>query len=76
MKAILIAVVMILAGCDSSSKSHDQCIRSEIFQQCISVVKDKNMNGKDADVIKECDTAAYYQSIRNEAVVKPECRPS
>jgi hypothetical protein len=54
----------------------DQCLRREIFNECL-----KNLPGGPVatkyndwdEVVSECRTAAYYMSKRKRAVVKPEC---
>lgn len=78
--ALLLASAM-LAGClekvEPSSFS-DQCMRAELFQQCLKALPagpvSTHYNDWD-EVVAACENAAYYQSIREKAQIKPECRP-
>ena len=82
MKATVITVLLVagaLSGCMPETPTTDQCLRQEIFKQCmISVPKGPThltAAGNDWDeVVSACGTAAYYQSIRAKAAIAPQCR--
>ena len=68
-----------LGGCaDPDPQRVDQCMRREIFQQCLTNLpagpKATMYNDWD-EVVKECENVAYYQSLRRQSGIKPECRP-
>jgi hypothetical protein len=84
-KKVLLAVaqVFLLASCSPSEppappSSSDQCMRREIFQQCLAAVPrgpERVATSNDWDeVVAECETAAYRQSIRMTHTIKQECR--
>lgn len=85
MRKILFAVAMLagLAACGPTEEHCiDQCLRSQLFQDCLSRIpkgpEKITAAGNDWDeVVSECRSAAYYQSMRSQCeVVKPECRLS
>lgn len=63
---------------DWESTIADQCLRAELFEKCMKMLpvgpQTTHYNAWD-DVIKECGSQSYYQSLRRKALVKPECRP-
>lgn len=68
-----------LGGCaNPDPQMADQCMRREIFQQCMKALpagpKATMYNDWD-EVVAKCEDAAYYQSLRRTSQVKPECRP-
>lgn len=65
MKRYAIILCLLLAGCDADPLTRDQCLRREIFKQCMT-----SPNGNPAD----CDSAAAYQAIAPRSTIKPECR--
>ena len=71
-------MVFVLAGCsDFESPSPDQCLRAEIFKSCMGSLPEgpKSTQYNDWDeVVGSCETTAYYQSLRIQANIKPECR--
>ena len=76
---ILLTALLLLAGCTEPSEmmQHDQCLRREIFMQCLAAVpKGPNSTVRDswADVVNECENAAAYQALRKAAHIKQECR--
>ena len=83
MKAFIYTLIVssaLLTGCDASSSAPDQCLRQEIFKQCVANLPEGpthlNAAGNDwREVIHQCDSAAYLQSIRIKNIIKPECRP-
>lgn len=80
MKLVMIALaVNVLAGCaqtDDATTHVDQCLRREIMMQCIATVKNGAVSThKDlGPMVNECQSAAYYQSLRRGSSIKPECR--
>lgn len=80
----VIALAVLLGGCgDSPPSKHqtreaDQCLRREVFMQCLSVVPKGPEVTKYNDwdeVVAECAQSAYYISLRQIANIKEECRP-
>lgn len=81
MKFWILFAAALLAGCaeEIGQPPVDQCMRREIFQQCLlNAPKGPNSihNSNDMDeVIEACDSAAYYQARRkSNALIKEECR--
>ncbi len=83
MKIITTTVVLVcsfvLMGCQELSKGPDQCLRQEIFKQCMASLpkgpQSLTATGNDWDeVVNSCDSSAYRQSIRRAEAIKPECR--
>ena len=83
MKIITTTVVLVcsfvLMGCQEPSKRPDQCMRQEIFKQCMASLpkgpQSLTATGNDWDeVVNSCDSSAYRQSIRRAEAIKPECR--
>ena len=74
-------VLLALAGCDkpvADPSGMDQCLRREIFFQCLAAVPRGPENVKYNDweeVVSTCGQQAQYQSYRRQAIIKPECRP-
>ena len=67
-RALIIALALLgLSACDQSSV--DQCMRREIFTQCMA------NQPKGTEAVEACDSSAYYQSKRRAEYIKPECRP-
>lgn len=68
----------VLAGGCTESTGPDQCLRREIFQQCMAALpagpKATMYNDWD-EVVGQCDSVAHYQSLRRESQIKPECQP-
>ena len=83
MKIITTTVVLVcsfvLMGCQEPSKGPDQCLRQEIFKQCMASLpkgpQSLTATGNDWDeVVNSCDSSAYRHSIRRAEAIKPECR--
>jgi len=54
----------------------DQCVRREIMLQCLAAIPKgpaSTVTNDWAEVVQECGSTAYYQSIRHKGQVKPEC---
>ena len=71
-------LIPLLAGCMSyEEQTHaDQCLRREIFMQCLNTVKNgAQSTHKDlGPLVEECESASYYQSFRRGSLIKQECR--
>lgn len=76
--ATIILVGLMLVGCwEVEPEVHDQCMRREIFKECLAALPagPKQTQYNDwAEVVRECETAAYYQSYRTKRFVSEECR--
>ncbi len=77
--ALVVCSVTLLAACEPSpdAATSDQCLRAELFQQCMKalpagpqVTKYNDWN----EVVNACESATYYQSLRARRSIKPECR--
>ena len=82
MRAIAALLTMLLAGCgaDGATKratGPDQCMRAVLFKQCLAALPagpvDTKYNDWD-EVVAECQSASYYQSLRLLDHINPECR--
>jgi len=67
-----------LGGCNLPEVTQaDQCMRREIFMQCMAALpagpKATMYNDWD-EVVSQCESAAYYQSLRAKSQIKQECR--
>ena len=67
-----------LSGCvEEFTSGPDQCMRREIFMQCMAALPAGPNEVKYNDwseVVGQCETVAYYQSVRETTAIKPECR--
>ncbi len=81
MKGVLCIAVVLLAGCgDWGPPTSNQCLRSELFKECMAAIpagpvvigNDNNWG----EVIGKCENAAYYQSLRTRDHVPAACRGS
>ena len=76
MKYLFLIVLLASCGQRSLSTATDQCLRQEIFQQCIQSLPEgpKSTITNDWDeVIQSCSTHAYYGAQKDIKFVKPEC---
>jgi hypothetical protein len=68
-----------LGGCaDQDPQSLDQCMRREIFQQCMKALPagpTATMYNDWDEVVGAGESAAHYQSLRRKSQIKPECGP-
>lgn len=75
---VSLLVVVLLAGCSAGPNSQvvDQCIRQQLFQQCMSELPAgpvvTHYNDWD-DVVNACNTTAYNMSLRLNSQVQPAC---
>lgn len=77
MKYLIAIAAIALTGCGEPETSGiDQCMRVELFQQCMSILpagpKTTMYNDWD-EVVDSCESAARLQSIRKVEFIKPEC---
>lgn len=81
MRLLLAIALLALAGCEKTTYVQDwgadQCLRRELFQSCMKALpagpQSTHYNDWD-EVVKQCENAAYYQSLRKTAHIKPECQ--
>lgn len=75
---VMVAVPALLAGCGVGKSLIDQCMRREIFQQCMAALpagpKSTMYNDWD-EVVDQCDSTARFQSLRRESQISLECQP-
>lgn len=75
---LLMASALVLTACDKNPKAEpDQCIRAEQFHRCLASVPagpTSTQYNDWSEVVSECRNTAYYQSLRDPAAIKPECR--
>jgi hypothetical protein len=73
-------IAIYLSACDGGPPDPtqpDQCLRREIFMQCLGTVPkgpDSTKYNDWDEVVSECENAAYYQSKRQRSRIKEECR--
>ena len=76
MKAIATALLAaVLSGC-AETTGPDQCLRREIFQQCMKSLpagpQATQYNDWD-EVVGKCESVAYYQSLKKKTQITAEC---
>lgn len=67
---------LFLSGCVEKPEV-DQCMRRELFQQCLRLVPQgpKSVGISDwADVVKQCEVASYYQSLVTKSSIAKQCQ--
>jgi len=74
-----VLAVTVLAGCtqDPNQSKVDQCMRQDLFIQCLKSLPagpTSTMYNDWDEVLKECQSAAYYHSLRKLHTIKLECR--
>lgn len=67
---ICTGLLLALTACDGTG--NDQCLRREIFTECIELIPD--LYRVDPDIIKECRDTSYYLSKRKSSEIREECR--
>lgn len=79
--ALMGAVAILSSGCEQSApvvdRGVDQCLRREIFKECLQIVPagpQSTVTNDWSEVIDECQSAAYYQALRRQEQIKPECK--
>lgn len=81
-RATILMLALLCAGCietkvAESPSGPDQCLRREIFQECMRALPAGPVSAKYNDwdeVVEACSSAAYYQSLRTLSQIKPECK--
>ena len=74
--AILLCLLMLGCAKPEEISAHDQCLRVELFQQCMASLPAGPVATKYNDwdeVVAQCERVAYFQSIRPRLGIKPEC---
>lgn len=76
-KKLMVALlfITILSACAESDESvPDNCLRAEIFKQCMAAIPNNLHDANFSLSINACDSAALYQSKRRTSLIKKECR--
>lgn len=80
----LFFAVLFLTGCGvpdgieapGNSTEADQCLRRRIFMECLGALpagpQETKYNDWD-EVVKACESAAYYQSLRPKSLIEKGC---
>lgn len=74
---LLIILILISACTDEQKSGPDQCLRAQLFKDCMGSLPAGPQETKYndwAEVVAECESTAYYQSIRPFTAIKKECR--
>lgn len=79
MKILAIAgLALTLVACNDPPPSQvNQCLRAEVFKQCMAILPAGPLATKYNDwdeVVSECGSQAYYQSVRKTETIPVECR--
>lgn len=75
----MMCLLLLLTACSSPANESeiDQCMRREIFRECMSILpagpQRTHYNDWD-EVVDSCATTAYHQSLRLRSQVLPACR--
>lgn len=79
-KKALISIAVLAVGCGPGQKLEpvglDQCMRREIFFECLRAVPpgpSSTQYNDWSEVVDECDSAALYQSKRPLSQIEPQC---
>jgi hypothetical protein len=77
--ALVVCSATLLAACEPgpNDATPDQCLRAELFQQCMKALPAGPQATKYNDwdeVIVSCERVAFYQSLRPRNTVSAECR--
>lgn len=73
-KILILSLLTILVAC---STAQDQCLRRELFENCIKTTGDLSKNSVYFDLsefVRACDTSSWNLSWRNKKMIKPECK--
>jgi hypothetical protein len=73
----ILVLSLFLIGCSEPTNGVDQCMRNDLFIQCLKTVPKGPDTSKYNDwdeVVKECQNASYYHSLRSYKYIKLECR--
>jgi hypothetical protein len=74
----LAALALALGACAPPPPQpvHDQCLRARLFQECLARVPvgpTAPVTNDWAELVAECESAAYYQSYRHPDAIPPGC---
>lgn len=75
--ATLVALSLSACGGSPSHNATDQCLRVQLFQQCMASLPAGPVATQYNDwdeVVGKCDSVALGQSYRPTTSIKPECR--
>lgn len=76
----ILSLTVLLAACNEPPVTQaNQCIRAELFKQCMAILPKGPeriaVAGNDWDeVVGKCESSAYYQSLRRTETIPMECR--
>lgn len=73
--AAMLSLVFLSVGCTETTGT-DQCLRREIFMQCMKSLPAGPVETKYNDwdeVVAECATVSYYQSLRVKSQITAQC---
>lgn len=75
---IIISLVFLVCGCSEKPTDTvvDQCLRQQIFSECLKTVPPGPTTTKYNDwddVVDSCGNQAYYNSLRTRSFVDPKC---
>jgi hypothetical protein len=74
--SVLVALAL-GTGCEEQRTEADQCLRRQLFAECMKMLPagPAQTHYNDwSDVVEECGSQAYYQSIRRLSNIPVECR--
>ena len=75
---VILGVALLLSACEAPVHPvPNQCLRAEIFKQCMAILPNGPVSTKYNDwneVVSECASTAYHQSMRKPEAVPLECR--
>lgn len=74
---IYIVVCSCIVGCGEKS-APDQCLRRDLFQQCLQSLPAGPSSTKYNDwdeVVEQCEQSAWMQSIRKLSSISDDCQP-
>ena len=77
MKKFYLLLLLFICSCDSNFPIPDQCLRREIFAECMKSLPLSPTTTKYNDwneVVEACENVAYYQSRRAPEMIKAECK--
>lgn len=77
-RLLTVLLVLGMAGCDLPEQTtNNQCLRAEIFKQCLAQIPEgpeRTVYNDWAEVVDACESAAYYQSLRKISQIPKGCR--
>lgn len=73
-----LVVMLLCVGCSDNPQETDQCMRVELFNNCLKELPAGPVSTKYndwAEVVEACNNTSFYMSQRKRDYIKPECRP-